>query len=164
MPSNTQNITPDITPTAAPTAMSITRHRSDPRVAHLVAVDAVGRACGACSEACAEESWRYGCEDGRAMMKSFWSMPRTVSWRSRRSPWAAPRPARPGQERRTPLYGRHVPMPASVSHMKRISSIHVTFAKESSTSSASQQSATPFRLRLTMDFKRRIPPHDKRLA
>ena len=109
MPSNTQNITPDITPTAAPTAMSITRHRSDPRVAHLVAVDAVGRACGACSEACAEESWRYGCEDGRAMMKSFWSMPRTVSWRSRRSPWAAPRPARPGQERRAPLYGRHVP-------------------------------------------------------
>ena len=87
MPSNTQNITPDITPTAAPTAMSITRHRSDPRVAHLVAVDAVGRACGACSEACAEESWRYGCEDGRAMMKSFWSMPRTVSRRSRQSPW-----------------------------------------------------------------------------
>ena len=43
--------------------MSVTRHRSDPRVAHLVAVDAVGRACGACSEACAEESWRYGCED-----------------------------------------------------------------------------------------------------
>lgn len=70
-PSNTQNITPDITPTAAPTAMSITRHRSDPRVAHLVAVDAVGRACGACSEACAEESWRYGCVDGRAMMKSL---------------------------------------------------------------------------------------------
>ena len=46
----------------------------------------------------------------RAMMKSLpWSTPRTVSWRSRRSPWAAPRPARPGQERRAPLYGLLLP-------------------------------------------------------
>ena len=33
-----------------------------------------------------------------------WSMPCTVSRRSRQSPWAVPRPARLGQERRKVLY------------------------------------------------------------
>ena len=33
-----------------------------------------------------------------------WSMPRTVSRRPRQSPWAVPRPARLGQERRKALY------------------------------------------------------------
>lgn len=102
--------------TAAPTAISvITRHRSDPRVAHLVA----GRCRRSCLRSLFRSLRRRVVEvwlRGWSAMKSFWSMPRTVSWRSRRSPWAAPRPARPGQERRAPLYGRHVPMSANVSH------------------------------------------------